>query len=311
MAASWMSRESVVLARLCHGLGKRWNVMKFSNAILRILAVFVAITAVQILAGALSAILLPPKVVMPHVMQHILQWVFLTNLVTVVALSILALRTEWRGWTLGAAVAAIPLAIALIDGIEGVFFLPNLPIEWPRIFLQSALGAAFSVPVWMLLFGRRPATSEQHYHPIASKSRAERAWKLVVSDFGYLVLYFVAGTIIWPHIKDFYATQRLPSLSTILVLELLVRGPAFVVLCLLLVRMLGLPRLGGALAVGALFALLSGVAPLIMPNPYFPDAVRWMHFYEVTTSNFVFGALVAWLWGQPRVAPAQALHEAM
>jgi hypothetical protein len=36
-----------------------------------------------------------------------------------------------------------------------------------------------------------------------------------------------------------------------------------------------------------------------------------MHFYEVTSSNFVFGALVAWLWGQPRVAPAQALHEAV
>jgi hypothetical protein len=284
--------------------------MKFSNAILRVLAVFVAITAVQILAGALSAILLPPKAVMPHVMQHILQWVFLTNALTVGALCILAFRMEWRGWTLGAAVAAIPLAIALIDGIEGIFFLPNSPIEWPRIFLQSALGAVFSVPVWMLLFGRRAAISQQHFHPIASKPRGERAWKLLVSDVAYLVLYFAAGTIIWPYIKDFYATQRLPSMTTILTLELLVRGPAFVVLCLLLVRMLGLPRLSGALAVGALFALLSGVAPLIMPNPYFPDAVRWMHFYEVTSSNFVFGAVVAWLWGQPRVVPAQALHEA-
>lgn len=67
--------------------------------------------------------------------------------------------------------------------------------------------------------------------------------------------------------------------------------------------MLGWPRLSGALAVGARFAFLSGVAPLIIPNPYFPDAVRWMHFYEVTHSNFVFGSLVAWLWGQRRVAP--------
>ena len=75
--------------------------------------------------------------------------------------------------------------------------------------------------------------------------------------------------------------------------------------------MLGWPRLSGALPVGALFALLSRVAPLIIPNPYFPDAVRWMHFYEVASSNSVFGALVAWLSGQPRIAPAQALHEAL
>jgi hypothetical protein len=242
-------------------------------------------------------------------MQHVLEWMFLTNAVTVVALSILALRTEWRGWRLGAAVAAIPLAIGLINGIEGIFFLPNSPIEWPRIFLQVTISAVLSVPAWMVLFGRRAGIPQEHYRPIASNSRSERAWKLVVSDVTYLVLYFVAGTIIWPYIKDFYATQKLPSPSTVLALELLLRGPAFVVLCLLMLRMLGLPRLSGALAAGAIFSLISGVAPLLMPNPYFPDAVRWAHFCEVTSSNFVFGAIVAWLWGQKRLAPAPALRQ--
>jgi len=270
--------------------------MKLSNAILRILAAFIAISLVQILAGAFAALLLPPKVMLPHVMQHILEWMFLTNAVTVAALSIAALRTEWRGWALGVAVAAIPLAIGLINGIEGIFFLPNSPIEWPRILVQVTIAAVFSVPVWMLLFGRRAAIPGKHYRPIASKSRGERAWKLVVCDCAYLLLYFVAGTIIWPYIKDFYATQKLPSLSTILALELLLRGPAFIVLCLLLVRMLGLPRLSGALAVGALFTLISGVAPLLMPNPYFPDAVRWAHFCEVTSSNCVLGAVAGWIY---------------
>jgi len=284
--------------------------VKFSNAILRVVAVFVAVSVVQILAGALVALLLPPKTVMPHLAQHFLQWMFLSNAVTVAALSILALRTEWRGWALGAALAGIPLAITLVDGIEGVYFLPNSPIEWPRIFAQSALAAAFSVPVWTLLFGRQPSLPGEHFHPIAAKSRGERAWKFVVSDLAYLLLYFTAGSIIWPYIKDFYATQTLPSMSTILVLELLVRGPAFIVLCLMLVRMLGLPRLSGALAVGALFTLMSGVAPLLMPNPYFPDAVRWAHFCEVTSSNFLFAALVAWLWGQPKLVHADALAHA-
>jgi len=33
-----------------------------------------------------------------------------------------------------------------------------------------------------------------------------------------------------------------------------------------------------------------------------PDSVRWAHFCEVTSANFVFGAVVAWLWSRPRVA---------
>lgn len=284
--------------------------MKSSKVILRILLVFVAVSIVQICVGAFVAVLLPPKAAMAYVVQHILQWMFLTNAVTVAGLSVVALRSEWRGWTLGAAVAAIPLIIALVNGIEGIYFLPNSAIAWPRILLQVAIAAALSIPVWMLWFGKRAAIPQEHFHPIAAKSRGERAWKFVVSDLSYLVLYFVAGTIIWPYIKDFYATQSLPPLSTILVLELLVRGPVFVVLCLMLVRMLGLPRLGGALAVGAIFTLVSGVAPLLMPNPYFPDSVRWMHFCEVSSSNFVFGAIVGWLWGQPKLAQPQALRPA-
>ena len=41
--------------------------------------------------------------------------------------------------------------------------------------------------------------------------------------------------------------------------------------------------------------LLGGVAPLLMPNPYLPDAVRWAHFVETSVSNLVFGALAGWI----------------
>jgi len=75
-------------------------------------------------------------------------------------------------------------------------------------------------------------------------------------------------------------------------------------------RMLGLPRMTGALMVGAMFTLLSGVAPLLMPNPAFPDSVRWVHFCEVTSENFVFGAIVAWLWGKPALLRSPALAHA-
>ena len=56
-------------------------------------------------------------------------------------------------------------------------------------------------------------------------------------------------------------------------------------------------------------ALLTGVAPLLMPNPFFPDAVRWVHFAEVTSENFVFAVVVAWLWGPLKLAqPSNETH---
>ena len=277
--------------------------MKLSNAIVRAVVAFLAICLIQVVAGMLVAM-------KPHPVPHLLQWMLLTNAVIVAALTAVALRSEWRGWKLGAVIASIPLAIEAVNLLEGVFFLTSSEIEWGKVLLFSVISAVLAVPVWALLFGRRTEAPPEHYHPIQSKSRAERAWKFAVSDVSYIFLYLVAGLIIFPYVKEFYATQHLPAMGTIVGLQLLVRGPVFVVLCLLLVRMLGLPRLGGALAVGAVFALLIGVAPLLMPNPYFPDAVRWVHFGEVTSSNFVFGAIVGWLWGQPKLTEPVALRQA-
>jgi len=277
--------------------------MKVSNAIVRGLLVFVAVCVIQTIVG----MLVPMK---PVAIPHFLQWWLLTNAVVVAALTVVAIRSEWRGWRLGVALAAIPLIIESVNLLEGVVFLTDSQVEWGKILLHAAISAALIVPVWMLLFGRRTDAPQEHSHPIASKSRGERAWKFVVSDFAYIFLYMAAGLIIFPYVKDFYATQHVPAMKTIVALQLLVRGPVFIVLCLGLVRMLGLPRLAGALAVGAVFTILSGVAPLLMPNPYFPDAVRWVHFCEVTSSNFVFGAIVGWLWAQPEVAHSRALHQA-
>jgi hypothetical protein len=221
-----------------------------------------------------------------------------------------AARTDKRGWLLGAEIAAIPLAVFSIDLIEGVVFLPNIGLNWGRLLLYMLVSAILAIPVWMLLFGMRKDDAPAHYGPIRAKSRGERAWKFALCDLTYLFLYFVAGTIIFPYVKDFYATQHLPAIGSIVALQLFVRGPLFVLLALALTRMLGLPRMSGALAAGVVFALLTGVAPLLMPNPFFPDAVRWVHFAEVTSENFVFAVVVAWLWGPPKLAQPQALRQA-
>lgn len=277
--------------------------MNNTSAFFRGLAVFVAFSFIQTVPGMLLPIKFVPA-------PHIFEWLLLMNAIITAALVVLAVRSEWRGWQLGVALAAIPLAITALNVLEGSVFLKNSALPWDRILLQAVISAVLIIPVWMLLFGRRGGATSEHYHPIQAKGRGERAWKFAVCDLTYLVLYYGAGMIIFPFVKDFYATQQLPSADTIIALQLMIRGPVFVLLCLAMTRMLGLPRLTGALAVGAIFTLLSGVAPLLTPNPYFPDAVRWVHFCEVVSENFVFGAVVAWLWGEPAVSHLRELRQA-
>jgi len=277
--------------------------MTFLKAFPRALLAFVAIAMVQVVAG----IIVPMN---PMAIPHLALWMLLNLSITVAALTPVAARAEWRGWRLGAAVSAIPLAIFSINLIEALVFLPNTNLEWGRIFLYTLVSAVLSVPVWAFLFGQRKDTSGDHYRPIRSQSTSELGWKFVLCDLLYIFLYFAVGAIIFPYVKDFYATQRLPSPGAITALQFFVRAPMFILLALALTRMLGLTRLSGALVVGLVFTLLTGAAPLLIPNSVFPDSVRWAHFAEVTSEMFIFGAVVAWLWGPAKPARSPALQQA-
>jgi hypothetical protein len=117
--------------------------------------------------------------------------------------------------------------------------------------------------------------------------------------------------IIYPYVQQFYeATKTLPSTLTIVALQLLLRGPIFVALGLLIVRFAPATRNQHALMVGVVMSVLAGVAPLLVPNAYFPDAVRWVHLIETTTSNFAFGAIVGWLLGGEKHQDAGVISHA-
>ena len=114
--------------------------MKLSNAILRALLVFIAVCIIQMIVGMLVPMT-------PIAVPHILQWMFLTNAVVVATLAAVAVRTEWRGWRLGTALAAIPLTIESVNLLEGAFFLTNSHLAWGKIFQHTLISAALTVPV--------------------------------------------------------------------------------------------------------------------------------------------------------------------
>ena len=266
--------------------------MKTFGTLLKVLIAGVAIFIFQMIAAGI----VPIKATMP---PHTLLWVVAANFMTAAALVLVASRSEWRGWRLGVAISTIPIVLGLINMIEGAIFLTNSGINWPSIIAHTVITYELAVPLWILLFAKRGESKGETYHPVDSQPSSERLWKFAACDVSYPVLYFLAGTIIFPFVKDFYASQTLPPAGRLIAMQLLVRGPILVGLCLLLLRLLRLPRVSGALAVGVVLALLNGVAPLLIPNPYLPDPVRWAHLFEIASSNFVFGGIVGWLWGRP------------
>lgn len=277
--------------------------MNSARNIVRLVLAWVALMAAQMIAGMVIHIDAPA---MPGTMP----WLMLSNGIVVLALGAAALRSDWRDWRLTRALFAIPAAITTVNMIEGIFFLPNSHIDWRGAISITLAGYGIAALLWWVIFRSAPVVNAPVESSLPHRSVGQIVNRAVLSSACYVFLYYLAGMIIFPYVRDFYAAQRLPGAGAIVAMQFLLRGPVFILVCLLLLRMFRLPHLTGALAVGVAFTVLSGVAPLIVPNPFFPDSVRWVHLYEVTSSNLVFGFLMGWIWGHtervPHLSPARA-----
>ena len=270
--------------------------MNAGKTILRFILAWIAMLAAQMLAGMLIHVNNPP-------LPNVIRWLLLSNALVALALGTAALRCEWKGLKLGLALFAIPAAIETLNLVEGVVFLTNVKIDWRGIFAITAVGYAIAAVLFAIIFSRKSSSGRENDWTFPERTSLQNLWRLAFCSAAYVFFYLLAGMIIFPFVRDFYATQHIPSMGRIVLLQFCFRGPVFVLICLLLMRMFRLPGLSGALAVGLAFSLLSGVAILIIPNPFFPDAVRWVHLCEVSSSNFVFGCVVGWVWGgTPMVA---------
>jgi hypothetical protein len=275
--------------------------MKASTVVVKVVIAWATLVLIQVVLGSVitSAVVLP---------KNVLPWFLLSTLLVAAVVVGLGMRSDWPTPLRAVALAAIPAVIMLNNFLEGIIFLTNTAIDWRKEILRTCLLNLIALPVWMILFRKSGDAEGSHYRPL-SRPVGEKVWKFALADVAYPFLYLSAGMIIFPYVRDFYATQTLPPMSEILGVQLFIRGPILVAICLVMTRMLGLARWSGAVVVGLMLCTLNGIAPLIIPSGVFPDTVRWAHFFETAISNFVFGAFVAWLWGRP-AAVAQAIRKA-
>ena len=98
----------------------------------------------------------------------------------------------------------------------------------------------------------------------------------------------------------------MPAPGMVRGVELLIRGPMFVVAVATLVRALPGTRGRHALAGALAMSVIGAFVPLMVPNALLPDAIRWAHFIEVVTSIFVLGAIAGWQMSTNAATPPAA-----
>ncbi|MFZ1133710.1 MAG: hypothetical protein WAN69_02110 [Candidatus Korobacteraceae bacterium] len=267
--------------------------MSVTKIAARLVLAWIAMLAAQALSGILIHPKSPPN-------PHPLLFLIVYDACIVAAVGAAALRSDWRNRRLVLALFLVPTAVGVANWIEGAWYLPNVGIDWRGTLVFDVVSAAVAALLWYVIFRSADVLESSVSSALPERPYAQKLWRFVLCSASYVFLYFLAGTIIFPFVRDYYATQHLPSFGHIVSMQFFVRGPVFILVCLTLLRMFRLPHWSGAVAVGLAFTFISGVAALIMPNGIFPEQVRWAHFCEVTSSNFVFGFIVGWVWGQPQ-----------
>lgn len=236
-----------------------------------------------------------------------------------VPLSYLILRSRWAGWRLIGAVFVVYFGVTtFMSQIETAVFLTHLPPGvLPRLFLMGAVIAApFSVAAVAILGKWRAASAEAEPPRRQAMPPGEWAWKLAVIAVVYVILYFTFGYLIaWrsPAVREYYggidegaffAQMRAVARDTPWLIPFQVlRGVLWALIAVPVMRLIKGPWQEAALILGVLFGIVM-TAPLLLPNPYMPDAVRMAHLVETGTSNFLFGVLIGWLArDRPRLHP--------
>src|SRR5262249_15918846 len=126
---------------------RRNDAMRTLSIVAGIFLGWLALVVAQMIAGAA----IPVRIAMP---PNAFAWFLLTDLISAGVLGCVALRSQPTGMKLGVVMVAIPLGIALVNLIEGAFFLSQPGVGWGRIAMQTILGYLLVAPAWAFIFGR-------------------------------------------------------------------------------------------------------------------------------------------------------------
>ena len=217
----------------------------------------------------------------------------LSRILVVSVLTGIVLKSKLRGNYLIIAIFILIFVIShLLTLIEAIAFGFDVP-KW-QLFISGILSSSIFSVLLVFIFRKMNKTNIIP-EGFSNQLFISIIWRIVVLALIYMVIYTIAGMIVLPFVKDFYATLSIPGLSFLLPLQIL-RGALYVVACLYLILNAKGSRIEKAIWIGLAFSILGGIAPLLLPNPIMPLEIRIAHGFEVGISNFIFGVIVVYFF---------------
>jgi hypothetical protein len=209
-------------------------------------------------------------------------------LLNLAVLWIVARASSASGWRLVLMLFALGFVVGSANSlIEAVVFGVLSPRQIAAAGVPAAIIFAVLSPLAVFLAGRWRSVDQPAHEPGGFTPLTLLA---VVAT--YELLYWTAGTLVYPYIADFYATRTVPP-SYIVAAVQVPRSLIFVAAAYPLLKS-GLR--GAPLVLALVYGIVGGVAPLLPDNPYMPPDVRFYHAIETSVSNFIFGLAVGFFF---------------
>ena len=157
--------------------------------------------------------------------------------------------------------------------IEAYLFEVTNAADTVLITLQGLLITLIASPLLVFIFRKWIGDDEKLV--FKSRTKAAWTWRIVLGDLLYVFFYLLAGMIlyaVYPQLMDFY-DQKIPPFSLMINTQFF-RALVFIAVAILICRTTTLPLIQRALIIGIFFAIVGGLAPLIVPdNEHMPDYV--------------------------------------
>ncbi len=220
-------------------------------------------------------------------------------LVTAGAMGLIVARSRARGPALVVMVAGLCFVISSGTSIpEAVVFDVVAPASAPAMLVRGLLESVVAAAVVAWVAGRLAPGDAVPNAAVRIDSIWALLWRLAATVAVFTACYFVAGTLIYPFVKAYYAGRALPQPAVIVELQVL-RSLALLGAAYPLLRTFG-SRRDAVLVLGLALPLLGPIAPLLPANPLMPPSVRLVHALETLPYYALFGVLLAVWFGPPR-----------
>jgi hypothetical protein len=220
-------------------------------------------------------------------------------LVVAGAMGLIVARSRAAGPALVVMVAGLYFVVSYGVNIpEGVVF-DVIPAKMaPTLLVRSLLAGlvAAAVVVWVAGRLRQGTSAPSAAAPIDTAWGL--FWRLAATVAVFMACYFVAGALIYPFVKSYYAGRAMPQ-PTVMVAMQVLRSLALLGAAYPLLRTFA-SRRDAVLVLGVVLPLFGAVAPMLPSNTIMPPSIRLVHTLETAPYLALFGVLLAIWFGPPR-----------